>query len=148
MSFTKKPKSKVNITKNKNGGGSMPWLPANIKNLPKNIPPLKKNKNFLDPWWDVESKVDKMNDALKIKKLEIKQRKGKKIKYKKISDWQYEVTATDRFLGTIEQKMNNKWIIKPTFDYEKNFFSSITLKEEHLDFSKAGNALVSFWIDS
>ena len=45
MTFIKKPKNKVNITKTKSktnsGGGSMPWLPANIKNLPKNIPPLK-----------------------------------------------------------------------------------------------------------
>ena len=144
-----KTKSKVNITKAKSSsGGSMPWLPANVANLPKNIPPFKKNKTFFDPWFNIDKKVDKMNEALKVKKLEVKQRKGKTIKYKKISHWEYEVSATDRLLGKIEQKSNNKWIIKPSFDYEEDFYNSMSLKEEHYDFSKAGNALVDFWINN
>lgn len=146
MSFTKKPKSKINIANKK--GASMPWLPANITNLPKNVPPFSNSKYLLDLWYDMDDKVDKMNEALKLKKLEIKQRKGKSIIYKKISDWEYEVVATDRKLGFIEQKNNSKWTIKPTFDYEDTFFSQISLKTEHYDFRKAGNALIQFWIDN
>ena len=78
----------------------------------------------------------------------MKERKGKNIKYKKTSHWEYEVTATDRPLGKIEQKSNGKWIIKPSFDYEEDFYNSMSLKEEHYDFSKAGNALVDFWINN
>ena len=89
-----------------------------------------------------------MNETVKVKKLEIKQRKGKSIKYKKISSWEYQISATDRMLGIIEQKINNRWIIKPSFDYEDNLYSRMSLRTEHHDFSKAGRALVDFWINS
>ena len=148
MSVTKKPKSKVNITKNKNGGGSVPWLPANIKNLPKNIPPFKKNRTFFDPWSGIGGKVDKMNETLKLKTLEAKQRKSKTIKYKKISSWEYEVSATDRPLGMIKESINNRWRIVPSFKYEEDFYSQMAMKEEYYSFREAGNALVEFWLNS
>ena len=140
MVFTKKPKSNI-------GKGSLPWLPANVKNLPKNIPPFKKNRTFFDPWPGIESKVDKMNEALKIRKQEVKQRKSKKIRYKKIDSWQYEVFASERPLGLIKEGMNRKWKIVPTFKFEETFFSEIAMREEHYDFREAGNALVKFWLD-
>jgi len=132
-------------TKNR---GSMPFLPANIVNLPKNIPPFVKSGYLLDPWWGIEEKIDKMNESIKFKRLEVKERKGKKIKYKKTSHWEYEVTATDRPLGTIEQDINGKWAIKPSFEYEEDLYSQINLRTEYSDFSEAGRALVDFWINT
>lgn len=124
----------------------MPWLPANIANLPKNIPPF--NKSLYNPWDGFNSKADKINDAIRAKKLEIKQRKSNKIKYKKLSHWEYEVTATDKLLGKIEQNSSGKWMIKPSFKYEEeDFYARISLSEKHNNFREAGNALVEFWLN-
>jgi len=147
MQKYKKPKNKVNLTKTKNRG-SMPYLPANIANLPKNIPPLRKYGTYFDPWWDYEDKIDDVSDALKVKRLEVKQRKSKKIKYKKISLWEYEITATDRSVGVIKENSSSKWKIEPSFKYDEDLYSRITLKTEYHDFSEAGRALVEMWINS
>jgi hypothetical protein len=119
----------------------MPWTPAKIPR------PIKINLNkYIDPWFG-DNKAKKMFETLKKTKKEVKERKAKKISFKKVSDWRYEVSTGGKHLGDIETDLYNRWKLYPKFEYDE-LIGQFFLNDHYDDFNKAGRGLVELWINS
>ncbi len=116
-----------------------PFPPAKI---PKQIK-IDLNK-FSNPWIG-KNKAKDMADSIKSRVKDAKQRKAKSLKWKKLSDWRYEVYASETLIGEIEVDVFNNWKIYPEFEYEENFFSRIKMGEKYNSFREAGHGLAEFW---
>jgi hypothetical protein len=126
--------------------------------MTKKIPPLKfppakiqrqhkiNLNKYLDPWFG-NNKADKMLEALRKSKKDTKERKAKKISYKKASEWRYEISVDKNYLGDIETDLFNRWKLHPKFEYDE-LVGHLFLNNRYDDFNKAGRGLVELWINS
>jgi len=101
---------------------------------------------YLDPWFG-NNKADKMLETLKKSKKEVKERKAKKISWKKMSEWRYQVIVDEKHLGDIEADLFNRWKLYPKFEYDE-LIGQFFLNDHYDDFGKAGRGLVDLWINS
>ena len=146
--MSKLPKIKKNI---KGFGIGMPkfkTIPPAASNLPAKIPKqgtidlrkIKKKKKF-----------DHMFEEMMEEKRVIRTEKAKKIAWKKIDDYEYEVIlkgiGSDLSIGNVKRSIKNKWTICPSFEpTSKSFRYNLAVKKEFYDWHKAGHAMIELWI--
>ncbi len=126
--------------------------------MTKKIPPLKFppakiprqhkiNLNKYTKSWFGSNKADKMLETLDEAKRKIKKRKAKKIGWKKISEWRYQIVVDEKHLGDIEADIFNRWKVYPSFEYDE-FVGNIYLNSRYDNFNEAGRGLVDLWINT
>jgi len=133
--MSKLPKIKKNIK----GFGS--YLPAKIpKQGTIDLRKLKKKEKF-----------DHMFEEMMEEKRVIRTEKAKKIAWKKIDDYEYEVIlkgiGSELSIGNVKRSIRDKWTMYPSFaPGGKSFRYNLAVKKEYYDWHKAGHAMIELWI--
>jgi hypothetical protein len=116
------------------------------------LPSIPKGKPWSPLHYALKTKSDEKLEKLKAKSMLARQEKAKSVKWKDISKYndksEYEVYASNRYIGTVKQEGKAKWKIYPEFEYEDLFYSYSQLHAEYYDFRESGKALIDFWITS
>lgn len=119
--------------------------------LPAKIPKKSKQLGIDLTKYKKKKYSDQFFKNLAEEKRIIRTEKAKKIAWKKIDDYEYEVilkgTGSDLSIGNVKRDIKNKWTMHPSFEPTgKPFRYNLAVKKEFYDWHKAGHAMIELWI--